>query len=173
MLSLVLLSRLVVLCKLLTPAFVLAVIGWLISVLRNNFWDVRGFVIVLACCLFGFALAFRVLFGNIEGLCIDEECTVNPFGSYARSLISTFELTVLGVYDPTILSDSQFRILSAIVFVLAVMCVLVVALNALIAVLSDSYARVQENATANRRRERAEVSNVGIRLASRTSTIES
>lgn len=112
---------------------------------------------ILACCLFGFALAFRVLFGDIEGLCIDEECTVDPFGTYARSLMSTFELAVLGVYDPAILSDSQFRVLSAIVFVLAVMSVLVVALNALIAVLSDSYARVQERAVANRRRERAEV----------------
>lgn len=71
--------------------------------------------------------------------------------------MSTFELTVLGEYDPAILVQSQFRVLSAIVFVLAVMCVLVVALNALIAVLSDSYARVQERAVANRRRERAEV----------------
>jgi len=120
-------------------------------------WDIRGFLVILACSLFGFALSFRVLFGNIEGLCIDEACTVDPFGSYARSLISTFELAVLGVYDPAILSDSQFRVLSAIVFVLAVMSVLVVALNALIAVLSDSYARVQERAVANRRRERAEV----------------
>lgn len=82
---------------------------------------------------------------------------MDPFGSYARSLISTFELSVVGVYDPAILSDSQFRILSVIVFVFAVMSVLVVALNALIAVLSDSYARVQERAVANRRRERAEV----------------
>jgi hypothetical protein len=71
--------------------------------------------------------------------------------------MSTFELAVLGVYDPAILSDSRFRVLSAIVFVLAVMSVLVVALNALIAVLSDSYTRVQERAVANRRRERAEV----------------
>lgn len=120
-------------------------------------WDVRGFLVILACCLFGFALAFRILFGDIQGLCIDEACTVNPFGTYARSLMSTFELAVLGVYDPAILSGSQFRILSAIVFVLAVMSVLVVALNALIAVLSDSYTRVQERAVANRRRERAEV----------------
>lgn len=131
--------------------------GWLISVLRNNMWDVRGFLVILACCLLGFALAFRVLFGDIEGLCIDEACTVDPFGTYTRSLMSTFELAVLGVYDPAILSDSRFRVLSAIVFVLAVMSVLVVALNALIAVLSDSYTRVQERAVANRRRERAEV----------------
>jgi WD40 repeat protein len=131
--------------------------GWLISVLRNNMWDVRGFLVILACCLLGFALAFRVLFGDIEGLCIDEACTVDPFGTYTRSLMSTFELAVLGVYDPAILSDSRFRVLSAIVFVLAVMSVLVVALNALIAVLSDSYTRVQERAVANRRRERAEL----------------
>ena len=134
--------------------------GWLISVLRANFVDVRGFVIVLVCCLFGFALAFRALYGNIPGICVDDdgtECDVHPFGSFGRSLLSTFELAVLGVYDPAILYDGQFRILSVLFFVLAVMCVIVIALNALIAVLSDSYARVQENATANRRRERAEL----------------
>jgi hypothetical protein len=132
-------------------------------VLRANFVDIRGFAIVLLCCLFGFALMFRVLYGNIPGICIGDdgdggtECDLHPFGSFGRSLLSTFQLAVLGVYDPAILSDGQFRILSVLCFILAVMSVLVIALNALIAVLSDSYARVQENATANRRRERAEL----------------
>ena len=113
-------------------------------------WDVRGFLVILACCLFGFSLAFRVLLGDLEGFCIDEECTVDPFGTYARSFFSTFELAVLGVCDPSILSRSQFRVLSVIVFVLAGMSVRVVALNALIAVLSDSCARGQDRAVANR-----------------------
>jgi hypothetical protein len=66
-------------------------------------------------------------------------------------------MTILGSYEPSLLYDSQFSILSILTFVLAVTCVLVVALNALISLLADSYARVQENATANRRREKAEV----------------
>ena len=68
-------------------------------------------------------------------------------------------MTILGVYDEGIIEGIQYQYIAVIVFVLAVMSVLVIALNALIAVLSDSYARVQESATANRRRERAEVRN--------------
>jgi F0F1-type ATP synthase membrane subunit b/b' len=48
-------------------------------------------------------------------------------------------------------------VLSILAFILAVTCVLVVALNALISILADSYARVQADATANRRKEQAEL----------------
>lgn len=54
-----------------------------------------------------------------------------------------------------VLYDARFRVLAALTFVLAVTCVLVVAPNALISILADSYAKVQEDSVANRRRERA------------------
>jgi WD40 repeat protein len=140
--------------------------GWLISVLVQNFTDVQGFMVVLLAILFGFTASFRFLLGNVPGSCtislddgdqFEQTCDLDPFDSIGRSFLSTFELTILGSYDQSVLSGSDYSFLSILTFLVAVLCVLVVTLNALIAVLSDSYARVQENAVANRRKERAEL----------------
>jgi len=141
--------------------------GWLVSVLTQNFLDVRGFIVVIISILVGFTIAFRLLFADVKGECIValedsnngliSECEGDPFGDIPRSLLSTFELTILGSYENSLLFDSNQSVLAAIVFITAVTVVLVVALNALIAVLGDSFSRVQENVTANRRRERAEL----------------
>ncbi|KAL7564175.1 hypothetical protein ACA910_021149 [Epithemia clementina (nom. ined.)] len=120
--------------------------GWLISVLSANFTDVRGFMFILFAILVGFAVAFRVLFSQVNE---------DGFGSLRRSLLSTFELVTTGTYEPSMLYEAEWNVLGALTFVLAVTCVLVIALNALISILADSYARVQENAVANRRREQA------------------
>jgi len=171
-------------------------IGWLVTVLHHNFKDVGGFMVVLSVILVGFSVSFRLLFASNPPVCsieIDEEtdslvqsCDMNPFGSLRRSFLSTFELTILGSYDPAMLHESQYSALAIVTFVVAVTCVLVVVLNALISLLADSYARVQENgkmrfgllretpttnfslfsnifvsaiiASANRRKEKAEVS---------------
>lgn len=139
--------------------------GWLVTVLSRNFWDVRGFLVVLLSIIVGFSAAFRLLFASNDSVCdlelgsdgLAQECFGNPFGSFRRAVLSTFELTILGSYEPSLLYESQNTALSILVFVLAVTCVLVVALNALISLLADSYARVQEDATANKRKEKAEV----------------
>jgi hypothetical protein len=154
-------------------------------------------MVVLLVILIGFSVSFRLLFASNPPVCsieIDEEtdslvqsCDMNPFGSLRRSFLSTFELTILGSYDPAMLHESQFSALAILTFIVAVTCVLVVVLNALISLLADSYARVQENgkmrfrmlcetpttkmslllsnillsamlASANRRKEKAEVS---------------
>ncbi len=141
--------------------------GWLVTVLSRNFWDVRGFLVVLLSIIVGFSASFRLLFASSDPVCeleLDQEtdelvqaCFGSPFGSLRRAILSTFELTILGSYEPALLHESPHTTLSILVFVLAVTCVLVVALNALISLLADSYARVQEDATANQRREKAEV----------------
>jgi len=138
--------------------------GWLISVLLQNFRDVRGFILVLLVMLFGFTTSFRLLFGDVQGVCqiqVDtngefaEQCSVNPYSSIGRAFLATFALTVLGSYTDGFLDASKYTPLAVLIVIVAVVSVLVVALNALIAVLSDSYARVQEKAVANRRKERA------------------
>lgn len=140
--------------------------GWLVAVLAQNFLDVRGFIVVIVSILFGFTIAFRLLFADVGGSCVavldednnmENDCDEDPFGSLAKSLLSTFELAILGSYESSMVYESNDAILSAIVFVIAVTVILVVALNALIAVLGDSFSRVQENVVANRRRERAEL----------------
>ena len=120
--------------------------GWLVTVLVANFCDGRGFMIILFSILLGFTVAFRLLFGETG----DES-----YGTLRRSFLSTFEMTIIGSYDHTLLFEAKYSVLFILAFILAVTCVLVVALNALISILADSYARVQENATANRRKEQA------------------
>ena len=120
--------------------------GWLISVLSANFRDVRGFLFILCAILVGFSVAFRILFSQVNE---------DGFGSLRRSLLSTFELVTTGTYEPSMLYDAEWNVLAVLTFVLAVTCVLVIALNALISILADSYARVQVHAVANRRREQA------------------
>lgn len=101
---------------------------------------------VLLTILVGFAVAFRLLFADISA---------EAFGSLRRSFLSTFELTIIGSYEPDLLYDADGNALAIFTFILAVTCCLVVTLNALISLLSDSYARIMESATANRRKERA------------------
>lgn len=137
--------------------------GWLVAVLMQNFLDVRGFIVVIVSILFGFTIAFRILFAKKCMVELDDQNVVNnqceedPFGNLGRSLLSTFELTIMGSYEPSLMYSSSDVLLAVIVFAIAVTVVMVVALNALIAVLGDSFSRVQENVTANRRRERAEL----------------
>eukprot|EP00977_Amphora_coffeiformis_P009223 scaffold2102_cov161-Amphora_coffeaeformis.AAC.7 len=144
--SLAVASTLVSTMKLLSYLRGFSQTGWLISVLGANFWDVRGFLVVLLTILIGFTVAFRLLFAGIS-----EEA----FGSLRRSFLSTFELTIVGSYEADLLYNSEENALAIFTFILAVTCCLVVTLNALISLLSDSYARIMENATANRRKERA------------------
>ena len=116
--------------------------------------------------LVGYTTAFRILFGHVGGQCeleldtndaIQQSCSEDPFGSYPRAFVSSFQMIILGEYEEEMLYASQYTVLAIVIFMLAVTCVLIVALNALISILADSYARVQENAAANRRKERAEV----------------
>ena len=107
--------------------------GWLVAVLIQNFLDVRGFIVVIVSILFGFTVAFRLLFAGVEGECIvnlDEsnvlhnECDDPSFGTLGRSLLSTIELTISGDTN-LLLSLNQIR--SA--FLIATRFILVVVLN--------------------------------------------
>jgi Ion transport protein len=118
--------------------------GWLLSVLSANFYDVQGFLVIVTTIIVGFSVAFRLLFADSG----DE-----TFGSLRRSLLSTFEMTLMGTYDPMLLFDTKHTVVAVITFIMAITCIVVVVLNALISILSDSYAKVQEHAVANRRRE--------------------
>jgi WD40 repeat protein len=117
--------------------------GWLISVLVANFRDVRGYLFILMVILVGFSVSFRILFRDNS----------DAFDSLRRSFLSTFQMTLTSQYDSEIIFQAEHHILAAFIFVLAITGVLVIALNALISILADSYARVQQNAVANRRRE--------------------
>ncbi len=108
------------------------------------------------------------MFGNVPGNCqvglsgaegspLVQSCLQPSYGSIRASFFTTFQQTILGSYDPTLFNFTEYERVSIFTFLLATTSVYVIALNALISILSDSYAKVQEHATANRRKERAEL----------------
>lgn len=86
----------------------------------------------------GFTASFRLLFGDVQGQCnlgldgagqIVNNCNPDPYNSLLQSLLSTFELSIIGSYDPSILYQTQSTFLAPLLFVLAITVILVIALN--------------------------------------------
>ena len=64
-------------------------------------------------------------------------------------------MSILGDFDTTIFDDVEHSGISYFMFYLAMVLVQVVALNALIALLGDSYSDVESSKNANQRKQRA------------------
>ena len=145
--------------------------GWLITVLMQNMIDMSGFLIILFVIIAGFAVIFRSLLLNLEGECeielldndgsgttsFENDCNSPPFDSLGMSFYKVFNMAVLGDFENDYFDNSVSPWFSRLVFVVLVVVVTVIALNALIALLGDSYSRVQENITANKNMERAKL----------------
>ena len=146
--------------------------GWLIAVLLQNMKDMRGFVLTLCVILAGFTVIFRILFHTVEGNCdvilsdLDDdgavvdfdmrsECSRGPFEQFALVAFGVFNMGIMGEFDTDNFDDSVSPWASRVCFVLLVVVVTVIALNALIALLGDSYSKIQENMVADRNFERA------------------
>ena len=73
---------------------------------------------------------------------------VAGLGGFFTALLTTFNVAILGNFSPGSFDLSVVPWVSEVVFILLMSGVTVVALNALIALLGDSYDRVQEGKTA-------------------------
>ena len=148
--------------------------GWLITVLLQNVKDMRGFMVILIVILAGFTVIFRTLFDTVEGHCeailshtdddgdvsgfaVSSDCSRGPFEKFALVAFGVFNMGIMGDFDTDNFDDSVSPWTSRVCFVLLVVVVTVIALNALIALLGDSYSQIQENMVANRNFERAKV----------------
>ncbi|GMH91456.1 hypothetical protein TrVE_jg11539 [Triparma verrucosa] len=132
--------------------------GWLITVLTQNVADVRPFLIVMLVIILGSSVAFNLLLSHAT----DEEDN-KPYEGAWTSFFTVFLMSVLGDFDTQVFEQagmhpSEFsKLVCQLVFLFVVMFVTVVALNALIALLGDSYAKVSEFESANKKKERAEL----------------
>jgi WD40 repeat protein len=132
--------------------------GWLIAVLTKIMIDARGFALILAVVVVGFSVAFTALLGR-----------TNPerYDHFIDSILATYDMSVNGNFEQSmndiykVVEDGddgeecKNRLLSKFLVMLLIFIVTIVALNALIALLGDSYSRIQERSTANMRKERA------------------
>jgi hypothetical protein len=102
--------------------------SWLIAVLKQNFTDVKGFAVVMFVILVGFTTAFRLVFNSNEQICESGQASCSsPFSSPLVAFFTTFQLSLLSVYDSRIIQDDQ--LLVYLIFFLSVTVVTIVSLN--------------------------------------------
>jgi hypothetical protein len=113
--------------------------GWLVMVLMQNVIDMVGFIVLVSTSIFFFSLAFLMLFVDADG-------GERGYRQAWHSLMSTFTMGVFADFDVHVLDGGNTinTPMSVTLFVLFMVIVGVVSLNALIAFLGDSYAKVQD-----------------------------
>lgn len=133
-------------------------------VLIQNMKDMVGFLLILLALIVFFAVAFLMLFGGdldalteagasahesytASVLTSNTAISVSGFESFALSLMSTARMGMFGDFDFSVFNRAAHPEIARFLFFVFVLVVGVVALNALIALLSDSYAQVQEQQT--------------------------
>ena len=123
--------------------------GPLIRMVLEIFRDIYPFLVLMAICIVGFAMAFAIMLPE------------QPRFQFPTGLLTAYEM-MLGVWDPDQFTDyktgdiDRLAVLSVITFVLYTVFVLIVAMNLLIAIMGDSYDRVRESQTVHGRLQRAE-----------------
>ncbi|GMH59371.1 hypothetical protein TrST_g14321 [Triparma strigata] len=142
--------------------------GWLVKVLYQNAYDMRPFMLIMFMLTFGFSVIFRVSLHELQvGDCgvetvgeddaMPEEwsCQAAPYSSLPRSYANVFAMAILGDFDTGLFDDVTHTEISYFMFYILMIYIFVVCLNALIALLGESYGDIQANANANIRKERA------------------
>ena len=80
-----------------------------------------------------------------------------PYGTMSRSIWNVFEMSILGSFDTGIFDSSKHGNISRFMFFIMEIYISLVSLNALIALLGDSYGNVQQNQNANKRYEKVQL----------------
>jgi hypothetical protein len=80
---------------------------------------------------------------------LSEDCDTEPFGNFQNSFYHTFNMGVMGDFDTEYLDLSGSPWIARTLYLLMCIIVPVIALNALIALLGDSFERVKDESEAN------------------------
>jgi len=133
----------------------------LVSVLLNNVGDMWRFLLIILVLLVGFASIFSVLVHSFRfecrnagaDACIDINSTTRAFRSFAEALLKTFDYGIMAGYDSSEYNSAGASVLWLCWVAHVLLCILmpVVALNTLIAILGDSFDRVQDSSTYEKR----------------------
>lgn len=100
--------------------------------------DMRHFMVILLVALLAAASAFYALLHqptiNPSG---------NPFYSVGSTLFYMFNMLLLGDFQTDLFIFGEYKELIQVIFVLVMILTLIILLNLLIALMSDSYERIQ------------------------------
>ena len=121
--------------------------------------DIRYFALVLGLLVFTFTQAFILLHapnGVHASFSFAHDGVELPFGKWSSSLIHTFNM-MLGEFDMEWFDYSVSRPFTQFVFIIYMFIVSIVLLNLLIAIMADSYSRVQSKARSEGLSQKAKI----------------
>ena len=132
-------------------------VGWLVMVLITTTYDMRAFLLVCGLIIYFFSGAFEMLTANVYILdddCEGDDCGIDddtlmdfqgyPLLSYSR----VFTMGMIGEFSYKGFAKTSNEAMMIIVYILLIFMLQIVALNALIALLGDSFNKVNQTKTA-------------------------
>eukprot|EP00210_Caulerpa_lentillifera_P006590 g6295.t1 len=135
--------------------------GPLVITISLIFVETAYFLFLALCVMFGFALAFRILYRHVEIPEQDESMrSLNDdndddplssmhqaFGTFKRSLFTVFGYT-FGGFNVKILYNAPEPITALTLFVVYVVTLAIILLNMIITLMNEKFSRIQENQEA-------------------------
>ena len=136
--------------------------SWMIRLINLSFTDMKFFLVVLFIGVLGFADAFKsiemimIINGKIEAAEVAEDAGLYEkyFKSYILALQKSF-LTALGEFDDSV-KDGSMREGDWIVFLLCAIFNIILLLNLLIAIISETYTNVSATKIESHYREKVQ-----------------
>jgi len=116
-------------------------------------YDIRFFIVILGLVLAGFSLAFWLISYPGGGQVGDNDDSM--FDNVNKSLLNTFYL-MLGMFNPD-MSSTVSQELGYVLVILFSLFIIILMLNLLIALMNDSYGKIQKNYIAQWRYEQTRV----------------
>eukprot|EP00516_Mucochytrium_quahogii_P005543 CAMPEP_0203754062 /NCGR_PEP_ID=MMETSP0098-20131031/7719_1 /ASSEMBLY_ACC=CAM_ASM_000208 /TAXON_ID=96639 /ORGANISM=" , Strain NY0313808BC1" /LENGTH=1227 /DNA_ID=CAMNT_0050644915 /DNA_START=80 /DNA_END=3760 /DNA_ORIENTATION=+ len=122
--------------------------GAFVSMFRSIIYDMRHFLVVLSLAYLATTCSFHVLLRD-QG--------VGGHKTFVESLFTMFNMLLLGDFDTGEFSDNSLKWLLRLLFVLSMIFIPIVLLNTLIALMSDSYERIKDEASSQYEMLRAKI----------------
>jgi len=127
-------------------------LAYYVRMVSETIYDIAYFIILFVLCVFSFAHAVFVL--NRNAVAEDQELYGPSFGFRPTDAIVNQYLLGLGEFNTDNFENSPNRVLIWIYFILATFLTNLTFLNMLIAIMGDTYARVNENKQQEALKER-------------------
>jgi hypothetical protein len=122
--------------------------GPLVRMVFQIIMDMRYFMLILLVAVLASASSFYALLHHARPLHSDDDDdgnggSRNPFQGAGKTLFFMFNMLLLGDFDTNLFLLGEYVALLQVLFVSSMMLTLIILLNLLIALMSDSYGRIQ------------------------------
>ena len=127
-------------------------IGTLIRMIIAIVWDIKYILLILLITLCGFANALLVLFRFTETI-----ASGSGFDNVPMALLTSYKILMLNTFEDNEFIAGPYTVQIALLFVVVTLIGPVVLLNLMIARMSDSYERIQDESEREGRRLKAKI----------------